>query len=174
MLSGKQIYLRGVEAEDISLIEKWENDPKNWVHSGTLIPFSKKSIEDYVLAIRDLHTDKQCRWIISRLEDDVAIGAIDLFEFDALHRRAGIGIVIEEDQQQKGYGSEAISLLCEYAFAYLNLNQVWAAILSKNENSKRLFEKNQFEKTASKRKWIVNNGEWYDELLYQRFNPNTL
>lgn len=171
MLRGKNIYLRGVEIEDLALIERIENNPENWLHSGTLIPFSKKSIEEYVLAIRDLFNDKQSRWVIALHENDHSIGAIDLFEFDALNRRAGIGVIIEEEYRSKGFASEAIELLSDYAFSYLNLHQLWSTILSSNLASQKLFEKNNFIKTATKSKWVLTDGAWNDEYFYQRFNP---
>jgi len=173
MLKGENIYLRGVEMEDLTLIENLENNPENWLQSGALIPFSKKSMEEYILSIRDLNSDKQSRWIISTLKEDKSIGAIDVFEFDPINRRAGIGIIIQKEFRKNGYASEAIELLCDYAFSYLNLHQLWANILDFNTASQRLFEKNSFRKIATKPNWILNNGQWHDEFIYQRFNPKS-
>lgn len=174
MLKGKKIYLRGVEIEDLALIERVENNPDNWLVSGTLIPFSKKSLEEYVLAIRDLNMDKQSRFVISTIHDDKSIGTIDLFEYDSINRRAGVGIIIEEKYRSNGYASEALELLCAYAFSYLNLHQVWANILENNNASQKLFEKNNFEKTATKSQWVQSNGKWYDAYFYQRINSKTI
>lgn len=174
MLKGENIYLRGVEIEDLSFIERVENNPENWLVSGTLIPFSKKSIEEYVLAIRDLNSDKQCRFIISTIEEDESIGTIDLFEYDSINKRAGIGIIIEEKHRKMGYGSEALNVLCDYAFSYLNLHQIWANIIDSNLASQNLFENNDFKKTAVKFQWIQTNGKWYDAYFYQRINSKTI
>ena len=174
MLKGKKIYLRGVEFEDVELIESIENDSNNWLHSGTTLPFSKKTIEEYILSIRDLYSDKQSRWIICLHESDQSIGAIDLFEFDGLNRRAGVGIIIDEKYRNKGYAKEAIELLSNYAFSYLNLHQLWSTIVSSNTASQKLFENCNFRKTATKKNWIVNNGSWLDEYFYQLINPNSI
>ena len=69
------------------------------------------------------------------------IGMIDLFDFNPQHKRAGIGIVIHPDFQQKGFASEALSLLIQYAFTHLQLHQLYANILTDNEKSLQLFEK---------------------------------
>lgn len=174
MLKGENIYLRGVEIEDLSFIERVENNPENWLVSGTLIPFSKKSIEEYVLAIRDLNSDKQCRFIISTIEEDESIGTIDLFEYDSINKRAGIGIIIEEKHRKMGYGSEALNVLCDYAFSYLNLHQIWANIIDSNLASQNLFENNDFKKTAVKFQWIQTNGKWHDAYFYQRINSKAI
>jgi diamine N-acetyltransferase len=174
MLKGENIVLRGVDLSDLQLIEKLENNPDNWLHSGTLIPFSKKSIEEYVLGIQDLANDKQYRWIIDLASKNVSIGAIDLFEYDAVNRRAGIGIILEEKYRKNGFATEAIDLLATYAFSFLNLNQLWATILAFNVPSQRLFENNGFKKMAVKKNWNLYNNEWHDEYFYQRFNPKTI
>lgn len=174
MLKGENIYLRGVEIEDLSFIERVENNPENWLVSGTLIPFSKKSIEEYVLAIRDLNSDKQSRFIISTIEEDESIGTIDLFEYDSINKRAGIGIIIEEKHRKMGYGSEALNILCDYAFSYLNLHQIWANIIDSNLASQSLFENNNFKKTATKFQWIQTNGKWHDAYFYQRINSKAI
>jgi len=171
MLKGKHIYLRGVEIDDLNFIEALENNPENWLISGTLIPFSRKSIEEYINAIRNLQTDKQCRWIISLASNDECIGAIDLFEYDSIHRRAGVGIIIEEKYRKKGYASQAIDLLIEYSFSHLNLFQLWACIIDNNIASQNLFSKAGFELTAAKKNWIFSDGLWHNEYIYQLINP---
>jgi len=173
MLKGRNIVLRGVDLSDLQLIEKFENNPDNWLHSGTLIPFSKKSIEEYVNGIQDLASDKQYRWIIDLPAKHASIGAIDLYEYDAVNRRAAIGIILEEEYRKKGFAAEAIDLLCNYAFSYLNLHQLWATILAFNIPSQKLFENQGFKKTAVKKNWNLYSNEWHDEYFYQRFNPKT-
>ena len=170
MLEGKRIYLRGVEIDDLNFIEKIENNPENWLISGTLIPFSRKSLEEYILSIRNLANDKQSRWIICTNDSDISIGAIDLFEYEQTHRRAGMGIIIEKEYRMGGLASEAISLLNDYAFSFLNLTQLWANILDDNLASQGLFEKMGFIRTATKKRWFLKDGKWHDEHLYQLEN----
>ncbi len=170
MLKGKRIYLRGVTINDLDFIERIENNPENWMISGTLLPFSRKNIEDYILNIKSLESDKQSRWIICLNESEEAIGAIDLFEYDLTLRKAGMGIIIMEEIRKNGIASEAISLLNEYAFSYLKLAQLWANILENNDASQRLFEKMGFQRTATNKKWFHIDGNWHDEHLYQLEN----
>ena len=62
--------------------------------------------------------------LIRKMDDDNRIGAVDLFEYDAIHRRAGIGIIIENEYRKNGFALQAIEMICEYAFSHLNLYQV--------------------------------------------------
>jgi diamine N-acetyltransferase len=78
MLSGKKIYLRALEPSDADMILRWENNPDNWSVSNTLVPFSRKLIEDYVSSAQDIYSVKQVRFIICLVECDREVGAIYL------------------------------------------------------------------------------------------------
>ena len=95
ILTGKTISLRALEPEDLELLYRWENDPSVWLLSGTLAPFSRYVLKQYLEnAGKDIYELKQLRLIIQSNETDRALGAVDLFEFDPYHRRAGTGILI--------------------------------------------------------------------------------
>ena len=171
MFKGDHIYLRGIELDDISFLTMMENNPANWQVSGTLIPFSDSSLKDYIISVRDLPSDKQIRFIICLNGSDLAIGAVDLFEYDPVHRRAGIGILINTEYRSKGYAAEALGLSIDYAFNFLNLHQLWANILQNNQQSIRLFKNKGFELSGLKKEWSLNQGNWIGEGFYQLINP---
>ena len=171
MLKGEQIYLRTLEPADADIILKWENNSDNWRVSNTLVPFSRKLIEDYVNSAQDIYSIKQLRFIICLLENDKEIGAIDLFDFDPYHHKVGLGILIAELQDRRnGYAKEAVLLIKEYCFNHLNLHQVYCNILSKNKASIDLFEKSGFTICGTKKDWIKNKEGWLDELMLQSFS----
>ena len=171
MLKGQNIYLRGIELDDLSFLTVIENNPENWQFSGTLIPFSNSSLTDYILATRDLPSDRQVRFIICKKESESPIGAVDLFNYDPVHRNAGVGIILKEDERENGFASQALTIIIEYAFEFLNLHQIWANILQNNAHSIKLFKSNGFELNGVKKEWILYDGEWLDEGFYQLFNP---
>jgi diamine N-acetyltransferase len=92
---------------------------------------------------------------------------IDLFDFNPLHKRVGVGILILPEQQNKGYASEALELIIEYVFTYLHVHQIYANITSDNIKSIKLFEKHQFKKVGIKKDWIFSNSTFKNEILYQ-------
>ena len=171
MLKGEQIYLRTLEPADADIILKWENNSDNWRVSNTLVPFSRKLIEDYVNSAQDIYSIKQLRFIICLVENDKEIGAIDLFDFDPYHHKVGLGILIAElEDRRNGYAKEAVLLIKEYCFNHLNLHQVYCNILSKNKASIDLFEKSGFTICGTKKDWIKNKEGWLDELMLQSFS----
>ena len=168
MLKGEQIYLRTLEPADADIILKWENNSDNWRVSNTLVPFSRKLIEDYVNSAQDIYSIKQLRFIICLSENDKEIGTIDLFDFDPYHQKVGLGILIAElEDRRNGYAKEAVLLIKEYCFNHLNLHQVYCNILSENISSVDLFEKSGFTICGIKKEWVKSNNGWEDELLLQ-------
>ena len=167
-LEGKDIYLRAIEPLDLDFLYELENDSRVWEISGTTAPYSKHVLKQYLEnAHRDIYDVKQLRLCICK--KNKVIGLIDLFDFDPQHKRAGIGIIVrEETDRNKGVGSQAISLLCDYVFSVLGLKQLFANVLEDNTASIHLFEKMGFQKVGVKKDWIFSNGVYKNEILYQK------
>jgi diamine N-acetyltransferase len=172
-LKGKNIYLRALEPEDLEFVYVIENDESIWHVSNTQTPYSKFLIHQYLEnAHQDIYEAKQLRLAICSNDTSEAIGLIDLFEFDPKNNRAGVGVVIQKNNDRtKGIGSEALSLIIEYAFAQLQLHQLFANIGTENEISIGLFSKFGFQKIGVKKQWNKINGVYEDEILYQLITP---
>ncbi|MFD2586854.1 GNAT family N-acetyltransferase [Croceitalea marina] len=168
-LKGENIYLRALEKQDLDFLYKLENNTEIWEVSGTLAPYSKGVLQLYLdNAHRDIYEVKQLRLCICNTED-LVIGLIDLFDFDPKNLRAGVGIIImEEKNRNKGVGEEALDLVSNYVFTKLNLHQLYANILETNAPSIRLFEKKGFQKVGIKKDWILTDGTFKNEVLYQK------
>ncbi len=171
-MQGKQLFLRAPELADVELLYQWENNTSLWEVSNTITPFSHFAIEQFVLnAGTDIFASRQLRLIIClKNEDETPIGAIDLFDFDPHHSRAGIGIVIVPEHRNLGYATEAIEILTDYCFNVLNLHQVYCNITEDNLQSIQLFEGVGFEKAGKKRAWIKSGNNWKDEYVFQKIN----
>jgi diamine N-acetyltransferase len=173
-MTGKNISLRAVELSDAELIYQWENDTSVWQVSNTITPFSRYIIEQYILnSDQDIFTAKQLRLMIDLIDVDniTTIGAIDLFDFDPMHLRAGVGILIGSDYRLKGYASKALEELKNYAFNTLQLHQLFCHITPDNKASLSLFQKHGFVMCGRRSEWIRVNDVWTDEFILQCFNP---
>jgi diamine N-acetyltransferase len=175
ILTGPRLNLRAIEPEDIDWLFHWENDASLWHLGNTFSPFSRFVLEQYLLtAQNDIFTNKQLRLMIDLKNPDCVnetIGSIDLFDFDPFHRRAGIGILIITPERNKGYASESLELVKNYAFSMLNLHQLYCNIGSNNQNSLDLFRKHGFEECGRKKDWVWHEGIWHDELIFQCIRP---
>jgi diamine N-acetyltransferase len=167
-LLGKHINLRALEPEDLEFLYQIENSESFWEVSHTQTPFSKYLLKQYLEnAHLDIYQSKQLRLLIEEKSTKKQIGMIDLFDFNPQHKRAGIGILIHPDFQNKGFASEALFLLINFSFIHLQLHQLFANITSDNNKSLALFNKHNFVKIGAKKDWISSEGKFKDEILFQ-------
>lgn len=168
-LQGKNIYLRALEPEDLEFVYAVENDENIWEVSNTITPYSKFLIRQYLEnAHRDIYEAKQLRLVICKKENSETVGLIDLFDFDAKNKRAGVGIIIQNEINRKnGFGKEALSLVINYAFEQLQLHQLYANIGAENKASESLFTTFGFKKIGIKKDWNFTNNRFHDEAVFQ-------
>ncbi len=167
-LKGKHIYLRALEPDDLDFVHAIENDETFWELSNTITPYSKHVITQYLAnAHRDIFEVKQLRLVISNY-DDVPVGMIDLFDFDFINKRAGVGIVVKEpSNRKKGYGSEAVKLLKQYCKTHLALHQLYCNISEENQASLKMFQNQGFEIVGLKNDWNYVHNSFKNEYLLQ-------
>jgi diamine N-acetyltransferase len=168
-LTHGKISLRPLEPNDIDLLYDWENSMEIWEVSDTKTPFSKHILAEYIAeSSKDIYTTKQLRLIIQNQHNE-AVGAVDLFDFEPYHLRAGVGILIHNTKDRKqGYATDALAALSVYALEVLGLKQLYANIASDNSESIHLFKKAGFEMVGVKRNWLKTRYGWKDEELYQK------
>lgn len=163
------IKLRALEPEDLDFLFEMENDEDFWQISSTQAPFSKHLLTKYLAnAHLDIYQAKQLRLVIDY--QNKPIGFIDLFDFNPQHQRAGIGILIAKEYQNKGLGLQVLNLLISYAFNVLLLHQLYADIETDNTASIKLFEKANFKLVGIKKEWNFTKNGYKDEALYQLIN----
>lgn len=170
------IKLRAVEPEDLDVLFDWENRKSLWQVSNTITPFSRFVLSKYLESAHlDIYQTRQLRLMIDRVtpgENQQAIGTIDLFDFEPLHQRAGVGILIaNHKERKKGYASAALDELIDYAFNTLQLKQIYCNISADNVISLNLFKKYGFKEIGVKRQWNKTPGGFNDEVMLQRINP---
>lgn len=166
-VANESVRLRALEPSDLELLYLWENDPEVWRVSQTIAPISRdrlaKLIEDQVY---DIYASRQMRLMID--VDNVSVGCVDLFNFEPLHRRFGLGILIyASEDRRKGCASRVIEQVKEYARNTLDLKQIWVNIDEDNPASIALFESCGFTLSARRKEWINRGGKFIDELEYQ-------
>ena len=165
-LVGDRIYLspRGTSDEEIEKFTDWMNDfqTTDFIgRSGQVVTFigekewlenSTKNVQDRSFSIIELNHNK-------------LIGTISLENFSWIERSAVLGIFIgDKDFRNNGYGTEAIKLLLEYGFKYLNLHSIRLDLLSINERAHKCYLKCGFKDTGCSREAIYVNGKYYDKL----------
>jgi diamine N-acetyltransferase len=174
-LKGKHIYLRALEPEDLEFVHAIENDEEIWHLSHTQTPYSRFLIKQYLEAAhKDVYEAKQLRLVISNYDNE-PVGMIDIFDFDFLNKRAGVGVLIKnEKNRSKGVGTEALQLLVNFSFNKLQLHQLYCNIAEDNMASLKLFTKQGFKKVGLKKDWTFTNNNFKNEYLLQLIKTDVL
>jgi len=161
------LSLRALEPDDLELVYDVENDKSLWVYSNTTSPFSNHTLKKF---IENSHLDiiehKQLRMVIA--DDKKSCGFIDLYDYDFVNRRVGVGIIIFEKYRSKGIGLSSLQLTEKYLLEHVPIHQLYANISSKNKESISLFEKSGFVNVGLKKDWIFYNNKFNDEFLFQK------
>lgn len=167
-MSDIQVKLRKLTPEDLDFLDQMENDPRYWHLSSLTKAFTREELTNYIQhAHQPIQEAGQERWVITL--DDVPCGFIDLYEYDAFHARAGVGIAVSDAFRQKGVAHKALALLKTYCSETLQLHQLYATIPVDNEASITLFKKADFILSGYKKEWIYKDEKWIDAADYQYF-----
>ncbi|MCK5823819.1 MAG: GNAT family N-acetyltransferase [Ichthyobacteriaceae bacterium] len=163
-----QIRLRALEPTDLAFLYSIENNQENWSVSETIIPFSEYLLKVYLENIdKDITQTKQLRLVIETVNDKEAVGLIDLFDFNSVHSRCGVGVIINKESRELGYASEALNKVLRYCKNVLNLYQVHCEIQEFNTVSQEFFTKHNFIKVGIKTNWWLKGNKYYDVYSYQ-------
>lgn len=170
----EKIRLRALEPEDLELLYNWENNISYWTVSNTIVPYSKYTLKRYLEeSHKSIYETGQLRLMIDHIPDNATIGTIDIFDIDPYHKRAGVGILIANEQyRRKGYATMALKCLINYCFSTLILHQLHCSILSNNSESIDLFKKVGFIQSGIKKEWVRSSDGYMDEYMFQMINPD--
>ena len=161
-LVGDNIYLSPRNVEDAEIFTEWMNDFETTDYIGRSHQLMTVDAERRFL---DKHMDDECSFAIVELENDKLIGTISLENINHISRTAILGIFIgDKPSRNKGYGTEAIRLLLDYGFNYLNLNNIKLDVLEINERAIACYKKCGFKEYGRRRKCKFLDGKYYDRI----------
>ncbi|WP_338131255.1 GNAT family N-acetyltransferase [Cohnella rhizosphaerae] len=104
-------------------------------------------------------------FVIAEVDTELYIGQIGLDAIDWKNRCGRIGIVIGKlERCGQGLGTEAMRLLCEYAFKELNLNRLELEVYDFNERAYRSYLKCGFVEEGRLRQKLYRNGRYADVI----------
>ena len=168
-LHNEEIRLRAPEPADLNFLYQLENDESLWPLGNVTLPFSRYTLKKYIEEnAHDIFIDHQARFIIERMEDEKITGAIDLANFDPLHLRAEVGIVILPQWRRHHYARQAIELLSNYCRHFLHFHQLYAYIPENNKSSLQLSAQCGFISSGILKEWLLAEDKFHDVHLVQK------
>ncbi|MBN1327034.1 MAG: GNAT family N-acetyltransferase [Candidatus Cloacimonetes bacterium] len=162
-LPGERVYLSPICPDDAEQYCEWLND---WEVANSLLIFNQQlSLERERMILQDMIKNQAQIFGIVTQKNDQLIGNCSIFRINDRNRKAEVGIFIGDKKYwDKGYGSEALSLLLDYGFNVLNLNNIMLEVFSFNKRAIRSYEKTGFKIIGRRREGLIVAGGKYDEI----------
>lgn len=105
--------------------------------------------------------------LIVRQEDDCLLGGVTLSNLRrGVAQSASLGYWIGASYVRRGFMTEALGGVLDFAFEELALHRIEAACLPSNEASQALLQRMGFNEEGYARGFLRINGRWQDHLLF--------
>ena len=163
-LIGDNIYLSPISVDDVEQYAEMVNNIKVSVGLGYLsytniIDF--ESEKEFLISVK-----KEKMFAVRLLENDELLGNIGFNSLDIINRNGALGVLIGNPKyQRKGYGTEALKLILDYGFSFLNLRNISLSVFEYNEPAYNLYKKVGFKEAGRLRKAVEILGKTYDVII---------
>ena len=171
IVHGKEVSLGVILESDAEFALATINDPE--VHRYLRNPGHIYTYDEEVQWIRGISSRMSTERVFAIVQnsDDSIVGIMGLHQIDWVSSTAYVGYLLAKPFWGKGYMTEAVSLLVEYAFQILNLRKLHTSLYEPNIASRRVQEKNGFVETGRHVRHVFVPGHGFvDEILMELFN----
>lgn len=166
-LEGENICFKSLSISDAEEIHSYASDENVSRFIGWKLMHTLDETRDYIeemMKRESVGTHLYASIVLKSTQ--VIIGTAMIFNFNLEAKHAEIGYVFHSDHWGKGYGTEAIALMNDFAFESLNLNKLHACVVDANIGSSRILEKNGFELEGRLKYYYFIDGVYYDNLSF--------
>ena len=171
-IQGNDVYLRAISMKDANLLMELINDAETErMLSGSSFPVSFEGQEKWIAA--QIGRTDVLRCIVALKEDEEGIGIVMLSDIDTKNGVAQVHIKMDTQRGRgKGYGSDALNAIVDYAFDEMRLNCIYADVLEYNTVSQKLFEKCGFHRDGLLRSRAFKGGSYNNIVSYSRLKED--
>lgn len=166
-LEGKNIYFKALSTNDAQAIHDYasDKDVKRFI-GWNLMKSLNETTEFVELMINRESAGTHLYASVALKSTEEVIGTVMIFNFDKQANQAEVGYVFHKDHWGKGYGSESLALVTDFAFESLNLHKLHASVTDANIGSARILEKNGYKLEGRLKDHYFIEDKYYDSLLF--------
>lgn len=170
MIEGKRIRLRAFEGTDAAANHEFVNDPETLRGMMSGIPFpSSYADEQQWLSQQSSYTRGEYQFAVEKVDGDELAGRCGIIRVDWKNRMAKLAIMIGKPYRGRGYGKEAMELLCDFCFREMNLHKLRVSVFAFNEAAVRCYLSCGFREEGRLEKELWRDGAYRDVLILSRF-----
>ncbi len=165
MYYGKLVKLRAFERQDLEKNHEFVNDydTVKGMASGVLFPCSYED-EQRFMDQQSSYTRGEFQFAVENAHGDL-VGRCGILKIDWKNSLAELGIMIGTDNRGKGYGSDAMDVLCQFCFEEMNLHKLKLSVIAFNQPALRCYEKCGFVREGVLKSEVFRQGEYHDVVM---------
>lgn len=169
-LEGQNIYFKPLNTDDAQAIHSYASDENVKRFIGWPLMKTLEETHNYIeemLRRETAGTHLYASVVIKSTQE--IIGTAMIFGFDHEAKHAEIGYVFHSKHWGKGYGTETVALMNDFAFDTLKLRKLHARVVDANIGSARVLEKNGFKLEGLLKDYYFIDNTFYDLMLFGKF-----
>lgn len=168
-LNSERLKLRLVTLANLEVIYEMQSNEQVAQYNTIGVPDDKEFTKTLIVnALSDIATFGKTNfwWAISLKENNQFIGEAGLNLSITKYKSGEIFYSLNPKYWGKGYATEAVLNILNYAFVDLNLHRITAGVATENNNSIKLLERVGMRREGKHRKILPIRGEWWDNYEY--------
>lgn len=169
VLESERTVLRQFKAADLENVFKGLSDPAVIKYYG--ISFDTlEATKEQMAWFADLEkNEKGIWWAVCSKTDGSFLGAGGLNDMSKQNKKAEIGFWLLPENWGKGFMTETMPLIFDYAFNTIGLHRIEGFVETENVNCKKAVTKLNFKLEGTMRDCEVKNGQFISVNIYAKF-----
>ena len=154
-IKGCRIIIRDLELENVYEMREWGEHENPLLEDYNFPSMSNREISIwYKMKVNNLSN----KYYGIRNEEDRLIGYMGIKDIRRILRESTLGIVLDPNYINKGYGTEILNLYLEYYFTQMKMRKMILEVAEFNKRAYRVYEKIGFKPAGYYLDEFFNNG----------------
>ena len=172
MYQGKKVRLRAFDNSDLMACLSFSNDYSVMRGaSGAILYPSTVDDEARAMGQNTSYTSGEYQFAVETLAEGRFIGKCGFTRVNWKNRVAELAILIgDKDYRGKGYGADAIQILCRFGFEEMNLHKIKALVFDFNVAALKCYQKCGFQTEGVLKDEMFREGAYHDVISMALIN----
>ena len=168
VFSGSLVRLRPFEMRDLDADYAFVNDEETalLMYKGMPYPMSMADEQQW-LSQQTSYTRGEYQFAVENLDHEL-VGRCGVIKIDWKNRGAELAMMIGLPFRKRGYGTEALRLVCDFCFRQLGCHRLKVSVLDMNTAAIRVYLRAGFQQEGVLREECFRNGAFHDVILLGR------
>lgn len=170
-LESERLSFRKLNNNDASQILKLRGDKETMKFIPRPLTTTLEEALSHIKLINDkIDANSDINWAITEKGSDLCIGIMGFYRTEPEHYKTELGYMLLPEYWGKGYVTEGVKRLLDFAFNTLQFHSIKAVIDSRHKASERVLQKSSFRKEAHHIEDFFYNNEFTDTVIYGILN----